>query len=425
MLLQKLTRAANPDEALVALDGFLAGLPAGVQIFSLFEANPTLVDLIIDIAATAPALARHLARNAAVLDAVIGGSFFARLAGAGGADGRPWRSGWRGWTTMKRRSMRRGVWMKEWHFRVGVHHLRGLIDGFEAGKQYAELAEAVVAALWPVVVARVSPRKHGPLPGRGAVVLGMGSLGAGRLNAGSDLDLIVIYDAAGVEASSGPRPLAARPYYARLTQAMVTALTAQMPEGRLYEVDMRLRPSGRQGPVATSLESFRDLSDDRGLDLGASGADPRPGAGGRAALGDEVEALRREILRDKGQGPQVARRCGRHARPAGRGQTGRGGWEAKLGPGKMMDIELAGADDGAARRQARRAAVERQIGGGGNGGPCVANGRDGASGRLQAVLALAGGVAAFDRSGGGPAGAGRQRAGLLAARDGRGGGRRP
>ena len=74
-LLKRLGRAANPDEALMALDGFLKGLPAGVQVFSLFEANPALVDLIIDIAGTAPDLARHLSRNSGVLDAVIGGSF--------------------------------------------------------------------------------------------------------------------------------------------------------------------------------------------------------------------------------------------------------------------------------------------------------------------------------------------------------------
>ena len=84
----------------------------------------------------------------------------------------------------------------------------------------------------------------------------MGSLGARRLTATSDLDMIVIYDPADVEASDGKRPLAARLYYARLTQAMITAMTAPMSQGRLYEVDMRLRPSGNQGPVATSLASF-------------------------------------------------------------------------------------------------------------------------------------------------------------------------
>ena len=87
---------------------------------------------------------------------------------------------------------------------------------------------------------------------------GMGSLGAGRLHAHSDLDVIVIYDADGVDTSHGRRPLPARTYYARLTQALITAMTAPMSEGRLYEMDMRLRPSGNKGPVATSWTSFQD-----------------------------------------------------------------------------------------------------------------------------------------------------------------------
>jgi [glutamine synthetase] adenylyltransferase / [glutamine synthetase]-adenylyl-L-tyrosine phosphorylase len=139
-----------------------------------------------------------------VLDGVIGGSFW---------------GDWPGWQRCGRNLSGRLAlapdyearldaarrWMKEWHFRIGVHHLRGLIDGFEAGKQYADLAEAVVGVIWDLVAADFA-RKHGPMPGRGAVVLGMGSLGAARLNAGSDLDLIVIYDAEGVE----PRTARAR-----------------------------------------------------------------------------------------------------------------------------------------------------------------------------------------------------------------------
>jgi [glutamine synthetase] adenylyltransferase / [glutamine synthetase]-adenylyl-L-tyrosine phosphorylase len=112
---------------------------------------------------------------------------------------------------------------------------------------------------WGTVVAEFA-RKHGAPPGNGATVLGMGSLGAERLTATSDLDLIAIYDPAGAETSDGRRPLPSRTYYARLTQALVTALTAQMAEGRLYEADMRLRPSGRQGPVATSISSFKPTS---------------------------------------------------------------------------------------------------------------------------------------------------------------------
>src|SRR5690606_7771862 len=203
----------------------------------------------------------YFARHSAVLDAVLGGSFFAPWPGVAGlreqvtpaveaalnAPG----GGYEQALDAGRR------WAHEWHFRIGVHHLRGLIDADEAALQYAELAEASIAALFPVTTAEFA-RKHGAPPGRGAAVVGMGSLGARQLNARSDLDLIVIYDAAGADSSDGPKPLAARPYYARLTQAMITAVSAPTAEGRLYEVDMRLRPSGRQGPVATSIQSFRD-----------------------------------------------------------------------------------------------------------------------------------------------------------------------
>ncbi len=337
-LLRELQRAANPDEALRALDGFLAGLPAGVQIFSLFEANPTLIALIIDIAGTSPRLARHLSRNAAVLDAVIGGSFWAA---------------WPGMAALRTElaqvlaevpdyekkldAARR--WTREWHFRVGVHHLRGLIDAFEAGKSYADLADAVVAALWPVVAAEFA-RKHGPMPGRGAVLIGMGSMGAQRLNAGSDLDLIMIYDAAGVEESSGPKPLATRPYYARLTQAMVTALTAQMAEGRLYEVDMRLRPSGRQGPVATSLQSFVSYQETEAWTWEHLALTRARVLVGEATLAAEVEAVRRDLLARKGKGETVRADVAAMRKRLQEAKPAKGSWEAKNGAGRLMDVEL-------------------------------------------------------------------------------------
>ncbi|WGV16706.1 glutamine-synthetase adenylyltransferase [Fuscovulum ytuae] len=364
-LLKRLMRAANPDEALVALDGFLAGLPAGVQLFALFEANPALIDLIIDVAATSPMLARYLARNAGVLDGVIGGSFFAPWPGVGPLVATLTQAMAEVGDYEKKLDAARRV-MKEWHFRVGVHHLRGLVDAFEAGKHYADLAEAVIAALWPVVCAEFT-RKHGPLPGRGAAVLGMGSLGAARLNAGSDLDLIVIYDAAGVEMSEGPRPLAARPYYARLTQALVTALTAPMAEGRLYEVDMRLRPSGRQGPVATSIQSFTSYQENEAWTwehLALTRARPLAGAGEIMA---EVEEFRRRLLPVKGKGAQVRGEVAQMRARLKAAKPARGAWEAKNGPGRMMDIELV-AQMAALLVGSPLRGVERQIEAGRKGG---------------------------------------------------------
>ncbi len=340
-LLARLSRTARPDEALVALDGFLAGLPAGVQLFSLFEANPQLIDLLIDIVGTSPVLAGFLSRNSSVFDAVIGGDFFADWPGgfalqqelAALLDS---EADYESQLDAARR------WTKEWHFRIGVHHLRGLIDATAAGAQYADLADAVIRALMPVVVDQFAA-KHGGASGRGAAVLGMGSLGAGRLNAMSDLDMIVIYDPGDGEESDmsdGPRPLATRPYYARLTQALITALTAPMAQGRLYEVDMRLRPSGSQGPVATSWASFTSYQRDQAWvweHLALTRA--RPVAGAPALMAD-IETFRQTVLATPRAAAQVLRGVADMRARIAAAKSPASLWDAKIGPGRMQDIEL-------------------------------------------------------------------------------------
>jgi [glutamine synthetase] adenylyltransferase / [glutamine synthetase]-adenylyl-L-tyrosine phosphorylase len=337
-LLRRLAALDRPEEALTHLDGFLAGLPAGVQLFALFEANPQLIDLFLDIASTAPGLAAYLSRNAQVFDAVVGGDFFSPWPGpeALRAD---LAARMEAVADYERSLDAARRWRKEWHFRIGVHHLRGLIGGEEAAREYADLAGAVLAVLWDAVVADFA-RKHGPPPGNGATVIGMGSIGAERLTATSDLDLIVIYDPAGAETSEGRRPLPARTYYARLTQALVTALTAQMAEGRLYETDMRLRPSGRQGPVATSITSFETYQREEAWTwehLALTRARP---VAGDARLGARIETFRQALLaRPQDRAKVLTDTADMRARLA-EARPGAGGLEAKHGPGRLLDISL-------------------------------------------------------------------------------------
>ena len=335
-----LKEAAKPQEALLAFDEFLKGLPAGVQVFALFEANPELTKLIVDIAATAPALAQYLGRNSAVFDAVIGGGFFSDWPGGDAlqealqqvVDAAP---------DYEARLDAARRWMKEWHFRIGVHHLRGLVDANTAGRQYADLAGAVIDALFPVVIAQFEAR-HGAQPGRGAVVVGMGSLGAGRLHAASDLDLIVIYDGQGIEESDGPRPLGTRPYYSRLTQALVTALSAPMAEGRLYEVDMRLRPSGGQGPVATAFSGYEAYQLNEAWTWEHLALTRARVVAGSAALARDVDAVRKRVLAAKSSGDQIAQDVGDMRRRIASAKPQDGPLDAKIGAGRLQDVELAG-----------------------------------------------------------------------------------
>jgi glutamate-ammonia-ligase adenylyltransferase len=351
-------RAARPDEAIVHLDGFLAGLPAGVQLFSMFEANPQLIDLVVDIAATAPALASYLARHADVFDAVIGGGFFQPWPGLEALQEAA-RAAISDAPDYEAKLIAARRWRNEWHFRVGVHHLRGLLDAPRAGTQYADIAEAVLNALWDPVVAEFAS-KHGHPPGRGAAILAMGSLGPAALTARSDLDLIAIYDAGTVEASDGPKPLPARTYYARLTQAFITALTAPMGPGKLYDVDMRLRPSGRKGPVATALSGFRTYQAEKAWTWEHLALTRARAVAGNSDIGAEIESIRSEILNlPRDPATVLGDVAEMRARLAGARRAG-SVWDTREGAGRLQDISLL-AQTGALLAAAKARDVPGQL----------------------------------------------------------------
>lgn len=253
-ILEKLGAATNPDEALSQFDTFLRGLPAGVQVFSLFKANPDLLDMLVEICAMAPELARYLGQNPRVLEAVISPEFFKRMPDVSSLK-KELASELAHCTDYEQKLDAVRVWAQEKRFRVGVHLLRGISLVDESSLAYSDIAEACVAALFDAVAENFSLR-HGPQPGQGAAIIAMGKLGSREMTVSSDLDLIVVYDAEIDQSSKGPRPLTVPSYYARFTQALVSALTVATSKGGLYQVDMRLRPSGRQGPVATSLRAF-------------------------------------------------------------------------------------------------------------------------------------------------------------------------
>jgi glutamate-ammonia-ligase adenylyltransferase len=245
----------HPDTALLRFDQFLSRLPAGVQFFSLFHANPGLLELVAEIMAGAPRLAEQLAQRPALLDAVLTEGFFAPPPERSGlaADLDQALAGTSNYEDTLD-ALRR--WAGERRFQVGVQLLRRALDGRRAGEVLADIAETALAALLPAVETEFA-RRHGRVPGGMFALIGMGRLGSREMTLASDLDLILIYDVpSGSEISEGPHPLPVAGYYARLSQRLIGAITAPTAEGRLYEVDMRLRPSGASGPIASSLAGF-------------------------------------------------------------------------------------------------------------------------------------------------------------------------
>ena len=255
MILKALGRSSDADGGLARFDDFLARLPSGVQLFSLFHAHPWLLELLSEILGGAPRLAEALSHNSLLLDAVLGPDFFAPPPGpetlrkdlakvvASAKD-------YQDLLDMARR------WSNELKFRIGVLVLRNVIDGLAAGRAQSDIAEALIDGLLPRVTDDFAAQ-HGRIDGAGFVVVALGKLGGRELTPTSDLDLVFIYETEDDDVTSdGAKPLSASQYFARLSQRLIGALTALTAEGRLYQVDMRLRPSGRAGPIAVSLARF-------------------------------------------------------------------------------------------------------------------------------------------------------------------------
>jgi [glutamine synthetase] adenylyltransferase / [glutamine synthetase]-adenylyl-L-tyrosine phosphorylase len=254
-LLRIFGETPHPDVALRRFDQFLSRLSAGVQLFSLFHANPGLLALVAEVMASAPRLAEHLAQRPACLDSVLTKGFFDPLPNqrALAADLLQVVASARDFEEALD-ALRR--WSGERRFQLGVQLMRRSLDGSRAGVVLADIAEAALASLIPVVEAEFA-RRHGRVPGGAFAVIGMGRLGSREMTLVSDLDLILIYDApASIEVSDGAQPLAVANYYARLSQRLIGAITAPTAEGRLYDVDMRLRPSGQSGPIASQFDGF-------------------------------------------------------------------------------------------------------------------------------------------------------------------------
>jgi glutamate-ammonia-ligase adenylyltransferase len=254
-LLDAFGRTAEPDLALVTFDRVIGEMPAGLQLFSLLAANPSLLRLIADIMGTAPRLARIIGRRPLLLDAVLDPGFFGtvptparrkELASAALAEARDYQEA----------LDRARIAGREQAFLIGVRVISGTISARQAGAAYADLAETLIEALAERVEEELV-QSHGRMPQGEAAILAMGKLGGREMTAGSDLDLIVVYDYEGENAQSdGTKSLPGGQYYTRFTQRLIAALSAETAEGSLYQVDMRLRPSGSQGPVATKLSSF-------------------------------------------------------------------------------------------------------------------------------------------------------------------------
>ncbi len=254
-LLASIAATADGDQTFALFDEFVRGLPAGIQLFSVVNRNRKLLSLLLDILASAPRLAGLIRRRPHIFDA------FLELGSQSGLPTSKELNDRLARTLMQARSDedsfdRARIFVAEHRFLIGLYVFSGSLDIEQAGGEYTKLAECMIDQLFDRVRAAFEVQ-HGRLANSSIALVGFGNFGDHELTATSDLDLLVLYefDPDG-DTSDGRKPLHASQYFGRLTQRFIAAMSAPTAQGIVYELDMRLRPYGADGPVATSLRAF-------------------------------------------------------------------------------------------------------------------------------------------------------------------------
>jgi glutamate-ammonia-ligase adenylyltransferase len=338
-LLEAAARTGAPNAAFNRFATFFAGLRSGVQVQALFLNQPDLFEMIVGVMAFAPRLARTLGRYPAALDSMLDARFHVQLGRSTGlfdqmAAEAEEAGDFEGAMNAVRRLHR------EQQFRIGIQTLSGRVGPEAAGRAFTNLADAVMRTLADAAL-RETERLGGRFPGPQAVIA-LGKAGSGEMTAGSDLDLMTVYDAA-PEAVSETKGWAADVFNARFTQRLISALSAHTAEGGLYEVDMRLRPSGSKGPVSVRMSAFEEYYE-READTWEFMALTRARVAWASdpAFGEEVARAIERALRRPRPGVDVGGDVRAMRDLMARERKPSGFWDLKLSPGGLVDAEFVG-----------------------------------------------------------------------------------
>ena len=290
-ILMHFATAAAPDDIFAALAQFIEGLPASVQIFSLLDYNPQLTRLLCDMLVLSPQICDRLRRYPALFDLLLYRAFFAPIEEP---------------NSLKKLFHEKiaelpvelaldqiKILVRELKFRAQVQTLSFANDTDQLEASLT-IAEAAIDSVLTLVRADMV-RRYGEIDVEISIVA-LGRLGVKQLTAGSDLDLLILYDADPDVVSNGQRKLPAASYVLRLAQTMVSWISTPTAEGTLYDVDLRLRPEGQAGAVATSLDRLATYFDrDAWIWEKQALTKARPIAGD-ADLNDKIQQLINSII---------------------------------------------------------------------------------------------------------------------------------
>ncbi len=234
--------------------------------------------------------------------------------------------------------------------RVAAADVSGLIDWTTVGRRLCAIAEVVLEAVTQVAMAGLQQRFGAPTAPAGSDrapqfgIVAYGKLGSLELGYNSDLDLIFVHEGAAPHGltEGGARQISNEQYYGRLAQRIVHILTTRTPSGELYEIDMRLRPSGRAGTLVTSIDAFRSYQLQSAWTWEHQALVRARPVTGVPELRASFEQARKELL-TMARDPEALRRdvnAMRDRMIAANDRSDEQRFDLKLGRGGIVDIEF-------------------------------------------------------------------------------------
>ncbi|WP_372381183.1 bifunctional [glutamate--ammonia ligase]-adenylyl-L-tyrosine phosphorylase/[glutamate--ammonia-ligase] adenylyltransferase [Xanthomonas sp. NCPPB 1754] len=339
-LLHAATRASQSDAAVRRMLGLLQATLRRTSYLALLDEQPSALARLVDVLSRSALLAERLAAYPLLLDELLD----TRISGP-----LPDRAALHAACAETLQIDDTEAALRELNerrlalsFRIALATLDGRQQAVESTRQLAWLAEAVVQTVLHLARSDMLAA-HGHVPGGSFAIVGYGSLGGLELGFGSDLDLVFLYDhPPEVDASDGKRPLEAGRWFARLAQKVMALLAAETGAGRLYDIDVRLRPDGGKGALVSSLASYRDYQRDRAWTWEHQALVRARAVAGDAALCDAFARVRRDTLmrvRDTAQLHEDVRKMRARMR-AELDRSDAGRLDLKQGAGGLVDLEF-------------------------------------------------------------------------------------
>jgi [glutamine synthetase] adenylyltransferase / [glutamine synthetase]-adenylyl-L-tyrosine phosphorylase len=338
-LIDGLAHAEEPDRAVVAFDRFLAALQRGGRLITLLGQNRDLVALVALVLGAAPRLGDMLARQPQLMDGLIDPRFFGAMPDQRELSARL-AATLRDAGSYEEFLDRLRLFGQESLFLIGTRILSGTVSAQQAGTAFADVAEGIVHTVHGLVTDRFAAQ-HGRIKGQETAIVAMGRLGSREMTATSDLDLILLYDFdADAPDSDGERPLHGAHYFARFTQRLISAFTTRTNYGVLYEIDMRLRPSGRAGPLASHIDSFAEYQEREAWTWEHMALTRARVISASPAFRERIEKVIRDALTRPREPLGIAADVAdmRRAIAQEKGEDER--WELKYAAGGMVDIDF-------------------------------------------------------------------------------------